>query len=220
MTNGTVNYVMKVVKLNKCPFFLETRMMFQRHCNLLVLVAAAMASPAFAATDGNLGSTSQGSFTNTFTAPPPPRYVQVLNLTDTIYDNSSSGAELGPVAGEKGGTSLFCVVETTGGAMSATVTSLRPSPQQNYFQARASDGATLSYFFRILNANNQGGVAEGSPQSGSSSFTFSIPGYLVRTSASDCTSLGNNMKKHVGFSTLAADGRTFTDTITITVAPQ
>jgi hypothetical protein len=191
-------------------------------CLVAVAVAGAGGVVA-AATNGTLGSTTTGSVTVTVSSPPPPRLVQILNLDDLTLNNNSPASSIS-MYGTKTASDDFCVVETTGGSVTVQVSTNTGIGIGGLWRANATDvsGATIPLDFRLTRADNStaGVLGANNPQNDSASYTTTLSAGVARTSAAECTALGDNMKMHAGTDTLAADGRTYSAVITFVVTPQ
>lgn len=171
-----------------------------------VLLEAAFLPAAQAATQGQLGTTSTGSFSPTFTAAPAVRYVQITNLADATINKASGSPEARP--GKIGVTDAFCVVDTAGSGVTLTVTSAQG------WVLREPGGQTLPYGFLVTNPSLS--VSFDPPTSGAS-YVLVIPAANVVTAAQNCG--GGTLKKHFWVDSLPATGLTYTDTVTLTVSP-
>lgn len=193
-------------------------------CSITGMVMLMLAAQAQAAGQGTLGSTSSGNFGVTVNAPPPPRYVQVLNISDVTI-NSSTGQN---AFGDLGVTDAFCVVDTTGGALSLVVsTGNSTNAAAQSWALVATGGAQLAYrmFVTPMATINPGygGLYGGS----ANSFTATIPAGVAVTDAGNCGS--GNIRKHINMRdasgggplyALPTTGLTYTDTVTLTLSPQ
>lgn len=191
---------------------------------VFALTAALFVSSAGAATQGTLGSSSTGSLSVTANAPPPPRLVQVLNLSDVTLTNSLGAptyafSTVVEGAITNGTTFNFCVVETTGGNASLTLTSSNGgnNGDGSFRLVHAGSGTFVKYKVALTDINTAG-VVDAKSDANGSSFITTIPSSLVRTSAAACST--DNLKLHLGFRTLPSTGLSYADTITITVSPQ
>jgi hypothetical protein len=185
-------------------------------CCATLLLAS---SPSWAASQGSLGSTSSGNFALTLTAPPVPRYVQVLDLQDLSLSNSN-GQGSSVVTLPHATNYSFCVVETTGGAVNFQASSANGGVAgQQRWKANANAGVTF-VGYEIAFKNRGGSSFLARPAAGAGSLSVVIPAGNSWTSASICTSLFPNVEVHVGFDDLPESGLIYTDTITITVSPQ
>jgi hypothetical protein len=180
-------------------------------------------SAAGAATQGTLGNSSSASIAVTANAPPPPRLLQVLNLADVTLNNSLGAPTYAFTALVEGavtnGTSFnFCVVETTGGNASLTLTSSNGgnNGDGSFRLVHAGSGSFVKYKVALTDVNAS--VLDARSDANGSSFITTIPGSLVRTSAAACST--DHLKLHLGFRTLPSTGYTYTDTLTIVVTPQ
>jgi hypothetical protein len=190
---------------------------------LAAVVLAAAGGLAAAASSGTLGSTSTGSVTVTASAPPPPRLVQILNVDDLILNNSSPASSIA-IYGTKSASDNFCIVETTGGSVAVQVSTNTGVAVDGLWRANAIDvsGATIRLDFRLTRDDNAttGVLGSNNPQNGSASFTTVLSAGVARASAAECTTLGDNMKMHAGIDELAANGRSYSATLTFVVTPQ
>ncbi|MCE2969775.1 MAG: hypothetical protein LW847_06070 [Burkholderiales bacterium] len=189
----------------------------------VALTAALCMSAAGAATQGTLGNSSSASIAVTANAPPPPRLLQVLNLADVTLNNSLGAPTYAFTALVEGavtnGTSFnFCVVETTGGNASLTLTSSNGgnNGDGSFRLVHAGSGSFVKYKVALTDVNAS--VLDARSDANGSSFITTIPGSLVRTSAAACST--DHLKLHLGFRTLPSTGYTYTDTLTIVVTPQ
>lgn len=171
---------------------------------------------AGAATQGTLGATSTGSFTNTLDDT-FPRQVQILNLQDALVSTSSPQISWGGFPGVLYTTEdNFCVVDTSGGAVQLSFEFATQTDSYNNTYARAASGATKPYRFdvRTLDDVYSGGRIP------HATGTYVVPAGKTITAAAGCGS--GNMAKRVGVhdfsTTYSAD--VFIDTVTILVTPQ
>lgn len=184
-------------------------------------------SGAFGATQGTLGATSQGSFTNTFNATAPPQ-VQILGLSDAVVTPAT-----GLVAQYEGreepsnvyGTAdRFCVVNTSGGAVVLTVTADQYGGGQQLPMATAAGGSVLEY---MLGMHLAGDHTVGN------SFTASTPSWTIPAGATaiNAGACGaGNVRKMVAHGAidgeilkgvpLPANGNVYVGTITLTATPE
>ncbi|MFN7570160.1 MAG: hypothetical protein ACK5TK_01705 [Betaproteobacteria bacterium] len=189
------------------------------------LIAAALvfaSGVAGAASNGTLGSSSTGSLNVTANAPPPPRLVQVLNLDDLTLNNSSPVPHGG--YGSKGTSDNFCVVETTGGAVSLQVAISTGPAESGLWRLNATDssGATVPMNLVLtrpdLTTTGLSGALN--PQNnGTNAFTATLGAGVARGSSSECGTLGDNMRVSLGINELAANGRTYSAIVTFVVTP-
>ncbi len=191
----------------------------------VALTTALFVSTAGAATQGTLGNSSTGSLSVTANAPPPPRLVQVLNLADVTLNNSLGAPTYAFTALAEGavtnGTSFnFCVVETTGGNASLTLTSSNGgnNGDGSFRLVHAGSGSFVKYKVALTDINAGGSLLDARSDANGSSFVTTVLSSLVRTSAAACS--GDNLRLHLGFRTLPSTGYTYTDTLTIVVSPQ
>jgi len=173
---------------------------------VLTVLAAAFCPVAQAATQGQLGSTSTGSFSPSFAAAPPVRYVQITNLADATINQNSGSPEARP--GKIGVTDAFCIVDTAGSGVTMTVTSAQG------WVLREPGGQTLPYGFLVTNPS----LSESfNPPTTGASYVLVIPAANVVTATQFCGS--GTLKKHFWVDSLPATGFTYTDTVTLTVSP-
>lgn len=184
-------------------------------------------SGAFGATQGTLGATSQGSFTNTFNATAPTQ-VQILGLSDAVvtpatgevaqYEGSSSPGTV------YGTADRFCVVNTSGGAVTLTVVSDQYGSGEQAPMATAAGGSTLVYALGMHLADDY---------SVNTSFTASTPAWTIPAGATaiNAGACGAGNVRKVAFHMsidgqsvkgvpLPANGNVYVGTITLTATPE
>jgi hypothetical protein len=184
-------------------------------------------SGAFGATQGTLGATSQGSFTNTFNATAPPQ-VQILGLSDALVTPATGTVAQYEGASDHpdvyGTADRFCVVNTGGGAVTLTAVSDQYGPADQTPMATAAGGSVLEY---TLSMHLVGDHTVGN------SFTASAPSWTVPAGAT-VTSAGacgaGNVRKLVYHQAidgevvkllpLPANGNVYVGTITLTATPE
>ncbi|WP_295534279.1 hypothetical protein [uncultured Pseudacidovorax sp.] len=189
-----------------------------RKFKLAFLALAAVSGIAAAATQGTLGATSTGSFTNTFNS--SPRQVQVLNLADATM-TPNSGVVAAPVPWGNtitGAADTFCVVDTGGGAVKLTLSNSNGAGSANgtNFHAKDAAGNGLDYWQYLLKAGDNTVYAYN--DLGTTGFTVAA-GQTV-TAASSCGS-GNVFKGITlpGGVTLPTGTSVYTDVVTIVATP-
>lgn len=182
-----------------------------------------MFSGAFAATQGTLGATSQGSFTNTFNGTVAPQ-VQILGLSDATVTPSIGQVQIyeGTPSGNYGVADYFCVVNTTGGAVTMSVSSDRYSAGS--LAAVAAGGSELQYAMVMHVA----GDVSISREFNANWTDWTMPAGTTVKSAAQC-GMGNVRKAiyHVAIDgnviaagPLPGNGNVYVGTVTITVTPQ
>ena len=166
---------------------------------------------AIAATQGALGATSTGQYTNTF-GTTVVRSVQVLNLVDTLVLNTSGGVfERYQYA--TGVVDNFCVVDTTGAAVNLHVSS--PKLGAWFDTATAADGSEMNYF---LNLSRQDGSAiQRMGNGGAEQPNYVVPAGATVTSAANCA--GGNMQKMAALMNPITNNVTFTSNVTLVATP-
>ncbi len=193
---------------------------------ILVACGGLMLTSAFAATQGTLGATSQGSFTNTFNGTTAPQ-VQILGLSDSIVTPATGEIPQREGAANPqslyGSADYFCVVNTGGGAVTLNVTADQYGAGQMP-AATAAGGSVLTY---VLSMHIVGNHTVGR------SFTSADPGWTIpagaaATSAAACGS-GNVRKAAFHHAIdgaglkgapLPANGNVYIGTVTITATPE
>lgn len=179
---------------------------------IFFLALATAANLAGAATQGTLGASSTGTFTNTFIG--APRQVQVLGLKDATMTINSGNVRNAFLANGPGVEDQFCVVDTSGGAVKLTVTGSNPHGTNDQFTAKSSAGESLIYY--------QSFYTDSGPIAGRALGTtgFTVPGTVVKTSAAQCGD-GNVTKSIVpaDISGWPATGRSYTETVTVVATP-
>lgn len=181
---------------------------------ILFLALATAANLAGAATQGTLGASSTGTFTNTFIG--APRQVQVLGLKDATMSTSSGNVRSAfSTVDAPGVADKFCVVDTSGGAVKLTVTGSNLQGTDDRFLAKSSAGESLFYYQSFY-------TDSGAPVGKNLSTTgFTVPATVARTSAAQCGD-GNVTKSIVLFDTttgLPATGRSYIETVTVVATP-
>ncbi|WP_439520508.1 hypothetical protein [Hydrogenophaga sp.] len=115
---------------------------------ILAACLALTLSGAHAATQGTLGATSTGTFTNTFNGT-GVRQVQILGLQDAVVTPDTG--QFVPITNQGnnnywGVADQFCVVDTYGGAVSLSVSADEYGGLDNQtLVARAANGSLLAY---------------------------------------------------------------------------
>ncbi|WP_153013065.1 hypothetical protein [Pseudacidovorax intermedius] len=187
-----------------------------RKFKLAFLALAAVSGIAAAATQGTLGATSTGSFTNTFNS--NPRQVQVLGLQDALVTPNSGNAytKYGFLPGAQ---DQYCVVDTGGGSVKLTFTSANgkgSSSAGNGLLAKAADGSTLEY---VLSTGVQGD-ANSVVDTSLDTTGLTVPAASTVTAASSCGA-GALMKSIVvqGGAALPVGTKIYTDTVTVVATP-
>ncbi len=190
---------------------------------LLVAGLGLMFSGAFAATQGTLGATSQGSFTNTFNGTVAPQ-VQILGLSDATVTPSTGQVQIfeGSPSNNYGVADHFCVVNTTGGAVTMSVSSDRYSGGS--LAAVSAGGSELQYAM-IMHVT---GDVSNFRDFNASATDWTMPAGTTVTSAAQC-GMGNVRKAiyHIAIDggmiaagPLPGNGNVYVGTVTITVTPQ
>jgi hypothetical protein len=153
--------------------------------SIAFLALTVVSSVAGAATQGTLGATSTGTFTNTFTG--AARQVQVLDLKDALMTPDSGVVSNAVVTAGKGVTDRFCVVDTHGGAVKLTLSGNHGKASVSAYYAKSAAGDTIS-FNQSLMIENGARSATNLESSG-----FTVPAANTVMSASACGA-GNVMK--------------------------
>ncbi len=182
----------------------------------LVSTLAFASLSASAATQGTLGATSTGSFTNTLDDT-FPRQVQILDLQDALVTASSpqifwSAMGINLYTTEDN----FCVVDTSGGAVQLSFSFATQTDSYENTYAATVGGARKEYKLEVRTIDS----AYTGDRIPYSTGTYFVPAGKTMTSAAACGS--GNMAKRVGvqdFSTTYS-ANVFTDTVTILVTPQ
>jgi hypothetical protein len=184
-------------------------------------------SGAFGATQGTLGATSQGSFTNTFNATAPPQ-VQILGLSDAVVTPATG--QVAQREGEEdpayvyGTADRFCVVNTGGGAVTLTAVADQYGSGEQTPSATAAGGSILEYALGMHLADDH---------TVGTSFTRSAPSWTIPAGAAAASAGAcgaGNIRKTV-FHTkidggslkgvpLPANGNIYVGTITLTATPE
>lgn len=183
-----------------------------RKFKLAFLALAAVSGIAAAATQGTLGSTSTGSFTNTFNS--TPRQVQVLGLSDAAMNPNSANVD-SAWGSFPGATDKFCVVDTGGGAVKLTFTGAHGvGSNPSMWKSVAADGSVLEYAFSVGQPN------VGWAQSNLDTTGITVTAGGAATSASGCGA-GNMIKSMIlnGGASLPVGTKVFTDTMTVVATP-
>lgn len=194
---------------------------------ILVACGALMLTSAFAATQGSLGATSQGSFSNTFNGTTAPQ-VQILGLSDGLITPASGRVAMLEGADDPsmiyGTADQFCVVSTNGGAVSLSVTADQYGGDNRLAIATAAGGSQLQYLLLMHLVNDASVYSEFH----SDRTTWTVPGTATVSSAAGC-GVGNVRKvisqyaidgdglKHTP---LPANGNVYVSTVTITATPE
>lgn len=179
---------------------------------IFFLALATAANLAGAATQGTLGASSTGTFTNTFIG--APRQVQVLGLKDATMTINSGNVRSAFFSDGPGVADKFCVVDTSGGAVKLTVTGSNPHGTDDQFLAKSSAGESLFYYQSFY-------TDSGTPVGRALDTTgFTVPAAVVKTSAAQCGD-GNVTKSIVpaAFTAWPATGRSYIDTVTVVATP-
>lgn len=176
------------------------------------LALTVVSSIAGAATQGTLGATSTGTFTNTFTG--AARQVQVLDLKDALMTPDAGIVSTAVVTLGKGVTDKFCVVDTHGGAVKLTVSSSNGKSSVSAFFAKSATGETISF--------NQSLMIENGARSATNLDTtgFTVPAANTVMSASACGS--GNVSKSINLlngAPVVTGSGTFTAVMTIVATP-
>jgi hypothetical protein len=105
--------------------------------------AMMLAGPAFAATDGQPGATSTGSFSVTLTVSPPggPEYVQILGLDNEQFDLGTIQASQNSSTTWTVPDLFFCLKRSTPGAVRVTVSQAGTNPQEPFRLQSATNPA-------------------------------------------------------------------------------
>lgn len=193
---------------------------------ILVACGALLFTGAHAATQGSLGATSQGSFTNTFNGTTSPQ-VQILGLSDGMvtpasgevaqYEGAADPANVYGVADR------FCVVNTSGGAVTLTVVADQYGNGQ--LPVATSAGGSVMEYALGMHLSNDWMVRRSFRASDS---TWTIPAGATVTSAAACGA--GNVRKMVYHHAidgnalkgvpLPANGNVYVSTVTITATPE
>ncbi|MFN7571975.1 MAG: hypothetical protein ACK5TK_11070 [Betaproteobacteria bacterium] len=182
-----------------------------------VALASISALPAIAATQGSLGTTSTATFGVTANGPATPRLVQVLDVEDATFNNSTQ-SERSPST--PGVTMTFCVVDTYAGAVTLQVSNDGTNGiDSNGFLLKATSGTTVTIYPEVTNVSVS---SLWGAFSGANSFTATIPAGQTVSAAAAC-GVGN-VKIHVSLpasQTLpeTIGGTSFTTTITMVATP-
>lgn len=172
------------------------------------------------ATQGFLGATSNGSFTNTFDAS-SSRQVQVLNLVDAVMTPTAVNVWNAFGVAIPGKEDTFCVVDTTGGAVSLTFTSAKPGGDGLY-KAVAAGQTDIDYHFSVGLASSAAADVNVNLMNhpvGMNAFT--VPAGVTVTAAGNCPAGGNVRKSIVRFmgTALPPGSAIWVDTVTVTATP-
>lgn len=193
----------------------------------LVTCSALLLTGAHAATQGTLGATSQGSFTNTFNGTTTPQ-VQILGLSDgTVTPSTGLVAQYEGAAdpGMTYGTAdQFCVVNTGGGAVSLSVMADRYGGDNQLPVATAAGGSRLEYALLMHLVN------DASTNRGFDALltTWTVPAGATVSSAAACGA-GNVRKalfhyaldgEAIKGAPLPATGQIHVGTVTLTATPE
>ncbi len=194
---------------------------------ILVTCGALMLTSAFAATQGTLGATSQGSFTNTFNGTTAPQ-VQILGLSDAVMTPASGQVAQYEGAGDPGMiygvADQFCVVNTSGGAVLLSVTADQYGGDNQMAIATAAGGSQLQYLLLMHVVNNASINAEFD----ATRTTWTVPAAAMVSSAAACGA--GNVRKVMSHyfidddtpkgTPFPANGNVYVGTVTITATPQ
>ena len=184
---------------------------------LFAAVAAAMATPAMAATDGSLSTTdSTGTLDVTVNI---PEMVRISGLDDLTI-NITPASLTSPFFNDSTESSSFCVYSNDGpdGEYSLTVNASASGVSGTPYALTGPE--TLPY-----------SIFAGDEQSGTASFVYQFPGKVNTFSANadglgrpttlNCSNRGDNaiIRARVNNSdAIAVQAGTYTDTVTVTVA--
>jgi len=181
-------------------------------------LALAIGFTAHAATQGLPSTTSsQATFGITGNGPATPRQVQVLNVTDVSFSNSTR-AETN--ATDPGATMSFCVIDTCGGQVRLSVSTSNNANGSSTHPWRivTTDNQFQLYKFVVTKAVVSSVIGLASP--GSSTLTATVPVDSVVTSSASCGS--GNVKAHIELGSPMPESlpaRAYTDTITVIATP-
>jgi len=176
----------------------------------LAVVAVSLAGVgAFAATQGTLGTTSTGTYTNTFGAA-VLRQVQILNVSDAlITPDSGEVLEYYDAYKRIGVVDRFCVVDTTGGAVTLTFTG---NYDDTAWIATAADGKTFRYYV------NTGVTGEPMQRVSTGARAYTVPSGKTVTSAAACGA--GNMQKLAARGDIAPiAGTSYVSLVTMVATP-
>lgn len=192
---------------------------------LVGLFCAISAASARSATQGTASTTSStASFSATAQGPAPARQVQILNVSDVTITNSTRPDTS---ASNVGVSMPFCIVDTYQGAVLLTMTTSRALGPSNRWQMQSADNSTVPYTLGLTYADLSGSFTAGGTLT-NVAVSNSIPAAKAVASTGACGS--GNFKVH--FTIYGASGgspaplpeslpaKSYTDTITMTVAPQ
>ncbi len=184
---------------------------------VVAVLSASASLSTHAAQQGTLGATSTGSFTLTADGPAAPRLVQVLNLSDLTFNNSTRADSF---AGAPGATMRFCLVDTYGGAVQLQLSNSNGFSNPNGWKLLSSGGDQVAYTVSVTNAND-GSLLGGLPPA-STSFFANAPSGVAVTNSTAC-GVGNiKFNAVLENPTLLPEtvpARSYTDTITIVATP-
>lgn len=180
---------------------------------LAALALMVVAGTAGAATQGTLGATSTGTFTNSFNS--NPAQVQVLNLKDSVMSPTSGNVTFPAGNSIPGVQDNFCVVSTSGGAVNLVFTSTN-FVSDPYRTALDAGGTPLPNGY-IMSVGTGGSVQA---YTGLGTAGFTVPAGVTVTAATACGT-GNVTKQIViaGGSALPAGTAVYTDTVTVVATP-
>lgn len=191
---------------------------------MIAAAAIAFASPAMAATDGDLSETSSTGTVDINVN--IPKMVRISGLTDMFIQISPSSIN-NPYANNSTAADSFCVYSNDGpnGAYSLSVQANTTGGGSPYGGGRpwalaGDNGTYLPYV--IYTGDVQSGGASFSWTGPSSTKTFESNGDgLGRRATLDCSDLGDNAiirARVYNDDVLAAEAGDYTDTITVTVS--
>ncbi|MFN7572350.1 MAG: hypothetical protein ACK5TK_13005 [Betaproteobacteria bacterium] len=171
------------------------------------------AGTALAATQGQLGNTSTANFSLTVQAPVIPRQVQVLNVSDISFNNSSRSER---DSSRPGATMAFCVVDTNGGSVNLSITNSyadgtfawtaqTPEGENIQFQIDLTDFAVVNLWGSILGTT----------------YLATVPTTFVSSTAGACGA--GNIKIHprlyISDMPQTFPAKTYSTTMTIVASP-
>ena len=178
-----------------------------------ILALAMVAGAAGAATQGTLGPTSTGSFTNTFNG--NARQIQILNRVDLQMSPNSPNINWLNSNVIPGAQGSYCVVDTGGGAVHLTFTS--SVPPVDVQTRNAVDAAGVNFPYTLGVANSVVWTIRDLATTG-----ITVPSNMTVTAAGGCAANANFLLTQIVTTTgapMPASTNVFVDTITVVATP-